>query len=334
MRLKKIFILFVIIILTSFSFVHKDSFSYYYGNKVFLKKGKSTIYMYKGTIKRLYFDYMAIDLKYEGREKGYAFIRFPSENKLVKVVSDNSTRVALKNSPNVLYLTYESRNRKKIYKYSHSPIYLTVKLGEKNKDYKADPNMIKRVKLANYLAKIQLMGGDHLKYSQKMLQYLMKNHNVVPTIEEFNKRSFRNWRRQRRRDSIDLYSLLSGGLAIRESLQTETIRAVKKAEETIPLEGLKTPTVKSHPFKEMLKGRQYKFFPLANACPYDFYYMHFINMRKALDFFDYINEVGGSIYQKYSPKSVDFMVKEKVLRQLAIKENKWARKFYFLLNIF
>ena len=106
MRLKKIFIFLVIILLSSISFIQKDSFSLYYGNKVFLKEGKSTIYVYKGATKRLYFDYTVIDLKFEQAEKDFVVIKFPSENRLVKLLSGNSTRVVLKNSPKILYLSF------------------------------------------------------------------------------------------------------------------------------------------------------------------------------------------------------------------------------------
>ena len=225
MRLRKIFILFVVIILTSFSFIQKDSFSFYYGNKVFMKGGQETVYLYKGVIKRLYFGHTVIDIKLEKASKDNVEINFISENKLVLVLPDNSTRVVLKNSPRVLYLSYSKRSRKK--SYSIRSVYLNVRLGEKNKNFADDPLKIKRVKLANYLARIHLMGGDHLKYSEKMLRYLREKHNIAPTEEGFHKRYSGSWWRRRRRGSVDLYSLLSGGLAIRESLQTETIRPIK-----------------------------------------------------------------------------------------------------------
>ena len=94
----------------------------------------------------------------------------------------------------------------------------------------------------------------------------------------------------------------------------------------IDISTLQGPLVKSHPFKDMLRGRKYKMFSLAEYCPENFYYFHFNNMEKSLKFFDYLGSVGGSLHTRISPQSVDFMLKEKILTQLAIRENKNNRK--------
>jgi len=187
-----------------------------------------------------------------------------------------------------------------------------------------------RQRVANQLNQIRYLRGDHLHYSQKFLHYLAGKHKIKPVgrINQFllTNRS-RRFRRGRQSD-FNYYDLLSGGLAIRESLQVDTISASGDNEGTVPISSLKGPEVASHPFKKMMKGRKFKAYPLASIAPEDFYYFHFSNMAKALDFFDYMNQVGGALYQRASPKAVDFMVKKKVMTQLAIVENRWARKFY------
>ena len=187
-----------------------------------------------------------------------------------------------------------------------------------------------RQRVANQLNQIRYLRGDHLHYSQKFLGYLYEKYKIEPTgpINQFllTNRS-RRFRRGRQSD-FNYYDLLSGGLAIRESLQVDTISASGDNESLVPVSSLKGPEVASHPFKEMMKGRKFKAYPLAAIAPEDFYYFHFSNMAKALDFFDYMNQVGGALYQRAAPKAVDFMVKKKVLTQLAIVENRWARKFY------
>ncbi len=190
----------------------------------------------------------------------------------------------------------------------------------------------RRQKIADQLYRIYCLRGDHLGYSEKFLYYLKDKYNIKPKtpINQFlltNKG--RHWSRRRRRGGdFDYYSLLSGGLAIRESLQLNTITASGDGGDGVPVSTLQGPTVRSHPFSQMMKGRKYKSYLLAKIAPEDFYYFHFSNMDGALNFFDYLNQVGGAVYQRTVPKSVDFKVKRKILTQLAIVENKWARKFY------
>ena len=185
--------------------------------------------------------------------------------------------------------------------------------------------------IADQLYEIMIEGGDFLGYSKEILRHLSKVDKIVPgkikkDPPDYRNRRFR--RRGRRDETIDAFSFLSGGLAIRESLQLESIGRSADDVREIDISTLQGPLVKSHPFKDMLRGRKYKMFSLAEYCPENFYYFHFNNMEKSLKFFDYLGSVGGSLHKRISPQSVDFMLKEKILTQLAIRENKNNRKFY------
>ncbi len=180
--------------------------------------------------------------------------------------------------------------------------------------------------IANELGEIQKLGGDHLKYSEQSLLLLNQLFDVSALNYSLPEHSIPEW--QRVNEEIDLFSLLSGGLAIRESLQLHKRLRVEPSGKMIPLHKLKAPEIQSHPFGKMLEGREWKANELAKFAPEDFYYFHFSNMKKILDFLDYVNEIGGSMYKSFSPASVDFQVKEKILQQLALRLTPEARNFY------
>ena len=101
---------------------------------------------------------------------------------------------------------------------------------------------------------------------------------------------------ERARD-VDLFNMFSGALAIQESLQLDTMRGGKAArpapvtkgqpvpvtkgqpapkespnKSSVAIASLTGPTIKSHPWKEMLAGKKPEISPLARCVPEDFYY--------------------------------------------------------------
>ncbi|HPS57993.1 MAG TPA: hypothetical protein PK514_07790 [Spirochaetota bacterium] len=185
----------------------------------------------------------------------------------------------------------------------------------------------RKQEIADRLFGIELMGGDSLGYSSEILDFLERVYGIKPS--DYNKYALEyNDRRDFARENIDLYSIMSGGLAIRESLQLDTIRPADNGKRDVDPSKLKGPDVRSHPFNDMLKGREYKLFPLDKYAPHDFYYIHFSGLSKGLDFFDYIEEVGGAVHQRFTMRASDFMLKQKIMTQLALRENKEARAFY------
>ena len=116
-------------------------------------------------------------------------------------------------------------------------------------------------KIADRLYQIEQMGGDHLGYSSFILNYLRKQHNVLP---KGYKHRYRGTFRQR---EIDTYSLFSGGLAIRESIQLHSIKASQPGAASINVNTLVGPVIKSHNYEEMLQGKKPRFFKLAEYAP-------------------------------------------------------------------
>ncbi len=195
-----------------------------------------------------------------------------------------------------------------------------------------DPAKVAKIKTE--LGMIENAGGDRLGYAEAMLEYL----------ERGKSREESAWRS---RPQVSPFDLFSGALAIRESLQVDTIRASAGDKATVDVATLKGPQVQSHPFAQMLKGRKSEAFPLAERCasmrtaslehpcselaasvPPDWFYAHFSSLTRALDFGDYLNQTGGAFYNRFSDAPVDSALKKRIMAQLAIVENKEARIFY------
>lgn len=185
----------------------------------------------------------------------------------------------------------------------------------------ANPQRLQQ--LAEEAAVIQQKGGDQLNYAQWLLLYLKKEHNIRVS-------GVRYWRMERNnRRGIDPLDLFTGMTAIRESLQLETIGfSGDDGKKMVSIKDLKRVTIKSHPFREMMKGKKPVYFPLATKTPEDFYYMRMGNMKQTLELFDMITGKWGSLLQRYLPDQVGVNLKEKYLTQLALLDNKEARNFY------
>jgi len=144
-----------------------------------------------------------------------------------------------------------------------------------------------------------------------------------------------------RREPPDLYSVFTGAAAIQESLQLELLgnapqspvqrAALKKAVEAtaseVPLTSLAGPAVKSHPFKEMLKGRNPQLPALAAYIPDDQYAVFFSNINKQIELADLMDEWGGNLLHQVEASARDFQVREKVSRQLCL-ENSWLTRMF------
>jgi len=190
------------------------------------------------------------------------------------------------------------------------------------------------------LAAVEENGGDRLGYAAAIGAYLDRGRP----------RDERAWRE---RPQLSPFDLFSGALAIRESLQVSSIRAAKGDPSTgsgqanaVDVSTLKGPEVKSHPFADMLhecsearagkngdcartlRDRKSEMFPLAAHVPPDWFYAHFSSLTRALDLGDYLNKTGGAFYNRFSDAPVDTALKQRILTQLAILENKDARIFY------
>ncbi len=185
----------------------------------------------------------------------------------------------------------------------------------------------KKQEIADKLYNIELSGGDYLGYTSEILQHLEKSSGIRP--QKYKSDPFDDVDRLNLRgNSINLYSLLSGGLAIRESLLLESIRPVDDNIRDVNPSSITPVSIESHPYEKMLKNRDYKTYPVDKCVPDDFYYMHFNYGSKAIDFINFLNETGSAVYKRFSPVSVDYMVKDKLMVQLAMRESQDMAAFY------
>jgi len=184
----------------------------------------------------------------------------------------------------------------------------------------------KKQEIANKLYDIELSGGDQLGYSKEILLHLEKSSGIKPS--KYKSSIFDDVDRMNYTSGADIYSILSGGLAIRESLQLETILSFDSTVRDIDSKTLKYINIKSHPYEKMLSNREYKIYAIDRTVPDDFYYIHFNNFTKGLNFYKLLNEKVGFLCSRFQPYSVDFMVKEKLMTQLALIDSQEFTSFY------
>ncbi|MEW6088069.1 MAG: hypothetical protein AB1498_07155 [bacterium] len=132
-----------------------------------------------------------------------------------------------------------------------------------------------------------------------------------------------------REQTPDLYSVTTGALAIQESLQLDrmTAAAEGKYKDEVPVENLAGPKIKSHPFEEMLNNRSPKILPIVSLVPEEFYYFHFSDINKEIEFSDLLDQWGSSLLNTMQVSSHDAGLKEKYLTQLCVKISVLTRLF-------
>lgn len=135
-----------------------------------------------------------------------------------------------------------------------------------------------------------------------------------------------------RREPPDLYSVFTGAAAIQESLQLELLGAAsrsdaKNPQKEMPLAALAGPTVKSHPFREMLKGRTPQLPPLAAVIPEDQYAVFFSDINKQIELADLMDEWGGNLLHQVESSARDFKVRQKISSQLCLENSQLTRWF-------
>ena len=95
-----------------------------------------------------------------------------------------------------------------------------------------------------------------------------------------------------RNTAVSLYSIFGGSLAIQESLQLDAMAGSQyyESRNTVSVQDLKGPTVKSHPWTEMLAGKQPKVSQLAQYVPEDHLFVRFDSVSKLLAVRELIDE--------------------------------------------
>ena len=155
-----------------------------------------------------------------------------------------------------------------------------------------------------------------------------------------------NQRGADRRQSVDLFSLFSGALAVQECLQLEAMRGERArtaagrfsrtqtpaTEDNNPkevgVETLKGPEVKSHPWSEMLAGRKPQISPLAMLVPEDFYYAGFRSLNNLIDAMEVSDLWGTHLFNQAIHEARTQDTGTRIKQQLVLETNPLLRPIY------
>jgi len=149
-------------------------------------------------------------------------------------------------------------------------------------------------------------------------------------------------------EQVDLFSIFSGALAVQESLQLDTMLGdqAERSDRVTPLRpdgtslpkensvkmaDLTGPTIKSHPWKEMIAGRTPEISPLARCVPADFYFIEFRSLGKLLDLGDTGDLWARHLFSQTQREARSQLSAERLKRQLAVETDGLLRPFYDLV---
>ncbi len=125
--------------------------------------------------------------------------------------------------------------------------------------------------------------------------------------------------------TTDIFNVLGGRAAVRESLQLQLIQAGDQTSErgrTIPISDILGVRVRSHPFADMLAGLKEAddHLPLADLAPPDHFFAHFASISALKDFLgnglDFLSRLGAIA----SAGSVDYGLRARYLGALGLTE--------------
>lgn len=181
------------------------------------------------------------------------------------------------------------------------------------------------------LASADPEGND--SFSQYWNLAIAPRYGLSPRLHEAPDRS--------RREPPDLYSVFTGAAAIQETLQLELLgsgiqsgaqqesirRGGTPPVDQVPLAGLSGPAVRSHPFKEMLAGRNPRLPALASLIPDDQYAVFFASINSQIELADLMDEWGGNLLHQAQASARDFEVRGKISRQLCLEDSWLTRMF-------
>jgi competence protein ComGC len=125
----------------------------------------------------------------------------------------------------------------------------------------------------------------------------------------------------------DLYSLTTGALAIQESLQLDRMMSAQGSREPpeFSLAELSGPTIKSHPFTEMVGSRRPSVYAIDYLVPEDFYACHFSDINRQIGFGDLLDNWGSSLLNTMDVSAHNSGIREKLQTQLCLATSDLSR---------
>lgn len=158
-----------------------------------------------------------------------------------------------------------------------------------------------------------------------------------------------------RASRVDLFSLFSGSLAVQESLQLDAMRGqqpgrrfqppgpvafgnireadrvaaeTKRKAEKVKVASLTGPTIKSHPWRQMLAGKKPDLGLLARCVPEDFYFIEFRSFVKMLQVMDQSDLWSTHLFNQSVQEARTQLVGDRLKKQLAVETTNLLRPLY------
>lgn len=173
--------------------------------------------------------------------------------------------------------------------------------------------------------------SNWLRINSTILQSWLNRHTELYGPDDLWKpipwsRELENLRRNR---MTNVFSVLGGRAAIRETLQMQAINSQGSAtgdQASVSIDTIPGVQVKTHPFAEMLKGERGGNLPLANYVPHDHFFGYFAKPAALIEFLeggsDFLARTGALI----THANVNDNLEAKYLSRLGL-DKQWARTF-------
>lgn len=144
---------------------------------------------------------------------------------------------------------------------------------------------------------------------------------------------FRQDRSDRDRIEYDLYYTFSGGLAVQQALQRETLEGRSPGGElTRHVSELSPPSLRSLPYEELLEkkrleGTEPRVHAMSRLVPRDQYFLHFNSMSTANQLVALAEQWGTSLLRLFTVSARDHHLREKYEDQLCLRRDGLTRLF-------
>jgi hypothetical protein len=118
---------------------------------------------------------------------------------------------------------------------------------------------------------------------------------------------------------------------IQDPFQAEQDRRAARRRQQVKVADLTGPTIKSHPWEQMLAGKKPEISPLARHVPEDFYFAEFHSLNKLMEALDVSDLWGRHLFNQATQEARTNLTGARLKTQLAVETNRLLRPFYDLV---
>jgi len=132
----------------------------------------------------------------------------------------------------------------------------------------------------------------------------------------------------------DLYQVVTGSMAIQDSLQRETLSTSSRIGDlNTHISGLRPPSLKSLPYKTLLEEKRIrdkiepKVHPISRLVPEDQYFLHFNSMQSLGELLDLSSQWGNNLLRLFTVRAQDQRMQAKLEDQLCLRRGPLTKLF-------